>query len=130
MKPTLNFGHLCDMAFFSQEGKLNVIGVFKVIGVRQLPVVHPRLSIVLNLTLSEPAKLKVQILKRETGETIAKLEAQLEQNKKDDKEREVNFVSDFNNVKFEEEGEYKVEVWIDDEIFETIPFFVKLASQK
>lgn len=128
MSPKLNFVHLCDTAFFSQEGKLNVIGIFKVIGTRQLPVVHPKLSVVLNLTLSKPAKLKLQILKRETGETIAKLEAKLEQKNENEHEKEINFISDFNSIKFEENGEYRVEIWIDDELIEVIPFFVQLAQ--
>jgi hypothetical protein len=33
-------------------------------------------------------------------------------------------VSDFNNVKFEEVGDYRVEIWVGDELLETIPFSV------
>lgn len=126
--PVIHFAHLCDTAFFSREGKLNIIGMFKIIGVRKLPSLHPKLSIALSCALHEPSKMKIQILKKETGETIAKLEADL--NHKDEKTKEVVFVSDFNNVKFEEEGLYHTEIWMNHQLVETIPFEVRLAKEK
>ncbi len=130
-KPHINFVHLCDSAFFSQEGKLNVIGVFKAIGTGKFPVLHPKMAVVLDVNISESTKLKIQILKKETGETIAKLEGKLDRKGDDSKSKEICFVSDFNNVKFEEPGEYRVEIWIGDELLQTVPFSVnKVGSAK
>ncbi len=123
-KPHINFVHLCDSAFFSQEGKLNVIGMFKTIGTAKFPTNHPKMAIVLDVNISESTKLKIQILQKKTGETIAKLEGKLDRKGDREKEKEMCFISDFNNVKFEEEGEYRVEIWIGDELLQTLPFSV------
>ncbi len=123
-KPHINFIHLCDTAFFSQEGKLNIIGMFKAIGTTKFPTVHPKMAIVLDVNISESTKLKIQVLKKETGETIAKLEGNLDRKGDAKGSKEMCFISDFNNMKFEEPGEYLVEVWIGDELFENIPFHV------
>jgi hypothetical protein len=123
-KPHINFVHLCDSAFFSQEGKLNIIGMFKTIGAAKFPTNHPKMAIVLDVKVSESTKLKIQILKKETGETIAKLEGKLDRKDNVKGEKEMCFISDFNNVKFESSGEYRVEIWIGDELMEIIPFAV------
>lgn len=131
IKPHINFVHLCDSAFFSQEGKLNIIGMFKTINTGKFPTIHPKMAIVLDVNISTSTKLKIQILKKETGETIAKLEGKL--NRKGDikKEKEMCFISDFNNVKFEGSGHYRVEIWIGDELLQTIPFTVnKVGNPK
>ena len=122
--PLINFVHLCDSAFFSQEGKLNLIGIFKMINVANLPASHPKMTIVLDVNIEKSMKLKIQILKKETGETIAKLEGKLDRKGEEKGEKEMCFISDFNNVKFEETGEYRVEIWIGDELCEIIPFSV------
>ena len=123
-KPHINFVHLCDSEFFSQEGKLNIIGMFKTIGAAKFPTNHPKMAIVLDVKVSESTKLKIQILKKETGETIAKLEGKLDRKDNVKGEKEMCFISDFNNVKFESSGEYRVEIWIGDELMEIIPFAV------
>ena len=112
--PLINFVHLCDSAFFSQEGKLNIIGMFKTIGVAKLPATHPKLTIVLDVNIAKSMKLKIQILKKDTGETIAKLEGKLDRKGEGKNEKEMCFVSDFNNVKFEEFGDYRFEILVGD----------------
>src|SRR3712207_239550 len=43
------FALLADGANLSQEGKLNILGVFDAVHVAQLPTVHPRAHLVLRL---------------------------------------------------------------------------------
>ena len=128
-KPIINFVHLCDTAFFSQDGKLNVIGMFKTINAGKFPAFHPKLSVVLDVNITESTKLKIQILKKDTGETIAKIEGNLDKKNDSQKEHEMCFISDFNNVKFEEPGSYRVEIWIGDELLATRPFVVNLLKE-
>jgi len=128
--PKLNFAHLCDSAFLSQEGKLNVIGIFKVINTAKLPIIHPKMTCVVNLTISEKSILKIQILKTETREVLSKIETKLDSKNKEGAFVEVGFINDFNNVKFEEAGEHYFEIWLNDEIVDAIPFTVNLISKK
>ena len=43
------FALLADAANLSQEGKLNILGVFDAVQVQQLPAVHPRANLVIRL---------------------------------------------------------------------------------
>lgn len=45
----VSFALLADAANLSQEGKLNVLGVFDAVQVANLPAVHPRASLVVHL---------------------------------------------------------------------------------
>ncbi|HUO51148.1 MAG TPA: hypothetical protein VMT93_01400 [Gemmatimonadaceae bacterium] len=45
----LSFALLCDAANLSQEGKLNILGVFDALQVTQFPSVHPRANLVVRL---------------------------------------------------------------------------------
>lgn len=44
----LNFIHVCDTAFLSQDNKLNIIGIFETILTPSFPAKHSRLTIVAN----------------------------------------------------------------------------------
>lgn len=96
---------------------------------------HPKIGCVLNFTVESPEHLiKIQILKKESHEVIAKLEGRLNnpiQHPITDQpgRTEVGFISDFNNIKFEEVGSYKIEIWLDNELFHTLPFHIELLSK-
>jgi len=123
----INFIHICNYAFLSQDGKLNVIGIFKQINARKFPYIHPKISVVTNITINEDIKLKIQILKKEAMEIVSKIEANLNAPKEaKGKKVEVGFISDFNMVKFESVGDYLLEVWVNDTLEKTISFRLNL----
>lgn len=125
--PRLNFVHLCDTAFLSQDGKLNVIGILKKIILPKFPTTYPKMMAVVNVQMKEPVKLKIQILKKEAREVVTKVEADIG-NKNVEKEHEVGFLADFQNVKFENPGHYLLETWINDEMVDIHPFVVLQAK--
>jgi hypothetical protein len=45
----VSFALFADAANISQEGKLNILGVFDALHVQQLPAVHPRATMVVRL---------------------------------------------------------------------------------
>ena len=45
----VNFALFADAANISQEGKLNILGIFDAVQVAQLPALHPRSTFVLRL---------------------------------------------------------------------------------
>ena len=127
--PHLNFVHLCENAFLSQDGKLSVIGILKKIILPKFPITYPKMMAVVNVQMQKPVKLKIQILKQEAREVITKVEANIG-NKDLEKEHEVGFLADFQNVKFEKPGPYLLEIWIDDELKDTQNFVVLQAQIK
>lgn len=128
--PHLNFVHLCDNAFLSQDGKLNIIGILKKIILPKFPTTYPKMMAVVNVRMKQPVKIKIQILKQEAREVVTKVEAHIGRNKDLTKEHEVGFLADFQNVKFETPGTFLLEVWIDDELKDTQNFVVLLAQTR
>ncbi len=126
----VNFAHLCDMAFFSKDEKLNIIGIFKNINTKVLPFAYPKMTFAVSLFTDEIQNFKAQILKKDTNEVISKIEASPREIKKLKKVTEINFLNDFINTKFEEEGEYFLEVWFGKKILTKIPFSIRLIRKK
>ncbi len=127
--PRLNFVHLCDTAFLSQDGKLNIIGILKKIILPKFPTTYPKMMAVVNVQMKQPVKLKIQILKKEAREVVTKVEADIG-NKNVEKEHEVGFLADFQNVKFENPGPYLLETWLNDEMVDVQHFVVLQAQTK
>lgn len=124
----LNFAHICDLAFFSKDEKLNIIGLFKNISTSQFPFFQPKITFVINLTTDEMKGFKAQILKKETGEVLQKIEALPQNFKKLEKTTEINFINEFVNTKFEEAGDYFLEVWFGNKVITKVPFLVSLIK--
>lgn len=128
-KPLINFAHICDMAFLSQDGKLNIIGVFRNIKAQKIPFVYPRFTCALNMSIQETSRLKIQILNQESRELLSKMEGTLTPQKNEGKLLEVGFIGDFQNIRFEKAGTYDLEIWINDELIQTLSFFIQSAPQ-
>ena len=125
----LNFVHLCDNAFLSAEGKLNLIGIFKNISVVKFPASHPTMTVVVNITVDKEIALKIRLQKKKAKEPISTIETKLTPPEKDN--IEIGFIANFNNIKFEESGEYEVEILIDNKPLEenVVPFTVQKVQK-
>lgn len=115
----LNFAHLCDMAFLSREGKLNVIGIFESIHAKQFPVKVPKMSLVINVKLDTGKHhFKIRMLKENSQDEIVKIEGDIDAKNTGN----VGFINEIINTNFPEEGNYNVEIWIDDEPIKKLEF--------
>ncbi len=123
-KIELNFAHLCDTAFLSQTGRLNIINIIEYINVEKLPNVYPRLTLVINADLPKGKhKIKIRIVRQIDKHEVTKLE----QNLPSKGEATVGMVSQIMNIKFDEEGKYGIEIWIDDEPMKQLDLAVRLV---
>lgn len=121
----LNFLHLCDTAFFSQEGKLNVIGVFDRMTAKDFPAIS---SFCLALGISGNKgdfKLKVEIVHSETNEKILEVKKDSIEIKEDG--GSANFVAKLLGVSFKRDGKYLIKVYINEKPLENDHF---LAFEK
>lgn len=121
----LNYAHLCDLAFLSQGGKANVIGIFKVIYSNQFPAIHPKFSVITSLTLDNligKHQQNLKIVEEEDGKKIGPIiDFNFEVN---NKKQEVNLISDIVNIAFEKPGKYSLKIILDNKEIYTIPFEV------
>lgn len=108
--PKLNFAHVCENAFTSSDGKLNVIGIFNQINALNFPAIHPRLMIVTSVA-GEARKYSESIeIVSPKGDVIARAGNPIEIFKDGGS---ANFIADFVGIVFPEEGTYKIRIKID-----------------
>jgi len=123
----LNFAHICDMAFLSREGKVNIIGIFKIIYSSKFPSTHPKFSVVTSLTVENERigehKEYIKIIRKKDNKEIGpNLEASL---KVISEKQELNFIGDIIGIRFEEPGDYIIKIFFDEKEVCSIPLLVK-----
>ena len=109
----INFLHICENAFFAEDKKLNIIGIFDSIYAKGFPAIHSRFSIALNVTGKiYDKKIIIEIMSPE-GILITSWPLK---NVKLGNEPKTNLVLNFIGVRFPKPGNYKIILKIDDEI--------------
>ncbi len=122
IEPTLLFSILCDDVRREDNGKFMLIGLFETIGAASFPVMHPALF-VMNCWCSGVGDFtqKTRIVAPGNTKLI------------EDKETEFNLtsikakhriVARFNNIRFNDPGEYAVEVLLNDQLKVRYPLVI------
>ncbi len=121
---------LCDCATDTQ-GKLNVLGAFDRLYVRQMPCVHPACAVAARIRFSRVEqgehKIKLSIMD-EDGNTIGPktLGGNVNVNFKESAETMVmNFVLHFQQLKFEKYGQYQIDLALDGRCEASLPLYIK-----
>jgi len=116
---TLNFIHLCDEANFTQDGKLNLTGIFDVINAIEVPSILPKAKLVANFSIhgqrSSEIPLVVEIINKQTQEAMLKTDSiimKIDTNNPA-QNASVGIMLDILNVTFAREGTYEVRVVVD-----------------
>lgn len=120
---------IADAATDSQ-GKINVLGAFDTIYAKQIPVVHPALSIVIRLRLHPDEAgehdLQISIKNNQNDDIVPPLIGKFGVNPdRKDKEVRANIILHMQTIEFREYGELWVHLTIDGDLFSTIPFYVE-----
>lgn len=111
----LNYVHVCDYASFSDNGKINILGIFESIMAKKLPAIHPQMFIVSNISIGDNGNHEkvIKILSQDNIE-ISKLNFQLNNIKIPTGKKYLEFgvMGQMNGVKFDNYGTYKIQVLI------------------
>jgi len=120
---------VCDSVYRDEgSGKAALVGLFNNITVRDLPTVHPRLAVFASVTgLRESSHAKLEIVEAETGNAIASAAGPFPPGATPLMVADLTFV--IANVKFENEGLYNVQFWVNDYLLMCRPFRVKVLAQ-
>ncbi len=122
----VNFIHVCDTAFLSTSGNLNIIGIFESIFAPNLPVIHPRITIVANIEGEiGPHDFGVKIIDKQ-GKVINELRGNFVLDRLN---RKFGIISAINSIRFEKEGVYSIELIIDSAKIGETEFEVRLVGQ-
>jgi len=108
----INFLHICENAFFSDDKKLNIINIFDIINVSNVPAIHPKFSIALGLSGDiTKHQLFIEILSPNKTKIIRSEYKGI----KEDMKNKTNLVLNFVGIIFKELGEYKILLKIEEE---------------
>lgn len=120
---------LCDSIYRDETtGKTALVGLFNNISARELPMVHPRLSIFASITgLRENSHVKLEIVEAETGESVASANGPMPPGANPLTVADMSFV--IGNIEFTNQGLYYVQFWVNDHLLFCRPFRVKLTVQ-
>lgn len=116
---------LCD---FAQDagGKLTIVGTFDQISSASFPIVHPSCSLACRLRFSEKEKgthhFKLRLIDSKGGEIIPAIEGNINVGMPANNQyAAINIVGNLNQLKFEKEGRYSFELYLDDEWITGLP---------
>ena len=120
---------LADGANISQEGKLNILGIFDRVNAKSLPVVHPQMQLVLTIEADRAEaerehKFEIQLIDSD-GARLFGIEGQMKFAAPPPGERiKINHTTQLNNVKFERFGTYEFKILINNEVRKSVPLTV------
>lgn len=110
----LHFVHICEMAFFAEDKKLNVVGVFNEIMAPGFPAVQPRFTIVTGISADTGAHSEIIEIQSPAGEVITQTkEAEINVN---NTSQRGHFIANFLNTSFPAPGKYKIVIKVDGEV--------------
>jgi hypothetical protein len=126
---------LADYANVSQEGKLNVMGVFNRIWAKKFPAVHPEMRLVFRLEagLAERGTdkvIEVKLLDAD-AKVLQHLKGQFTVPAESPRPTiEIAQVLTFATVRFEKPGDYAFHILVGGDEKKTVPFFVEQLPEE
>lgn len=120
---------LCDAAT-DYSGKLNILGTFDTIITRELPAVHPQCAVALRLAFSRIEeghhKVRMNFVNEDGKFVMPSIDMPVDVNIPQDVNFLVrNFVITIQQLKFENPGQYSIDVAIDGRQETSIPLLVR-----
>ena len=120
---------LADYANVTAEGKLNILGTFDHIAVSRLPAVHPHMHLILRLEAKSAEKDRLHTvdirLHDPDGKTVFDLKGEMTPRGGGPGESvATNQIIGINNLALEQEGEYTIAVFIDNDLKTELPLTV------
>ena len=115
MLPDLQSSLLCDDVRQERNGKFILIGLFDIVGVPKFPVVFQRICVVNRWCCGQGEFFQKSKIIQPDGNTVL-VEGKEVRVKLHDSEATATSVEFFMNVKFETEGTYWIEIFLDGDL--------------
>ena len=123
---TIPFAVIADGANVSQEGKLNILGIFQNIGASTVPATHPQISLILTFQgerrdANSEHPIKIQMVSAD-GEVMMNIEASLRFNMPPSGEHSAlaHQIFQFANITFPRFGTYDLNIFVNNEVRKTV----------
>lgn len=129
----VNLAVLADYANITREGKPNIMGIFDVIHAQNFPITHPQMQLVMifEATIAERGrtkKVEIQLMDAD-GKKVFTLGAEVTIGQvKPGELFHLNHILTINNLRFENPGDYRFDIFIDGQPEKEIPLKVVKRS--
>ena len=130
--PAINWAFLCDYASLDAAGKAYIIGIFEHIHVPSLPRRWPQLYVAMEIQTAGKEDFKISaMISAPSGKAASKKIVIPFNAKRFGSRARKGFVSfAFFNTVFEEEGEYHIQLYLNDTFIHHLPLRVRLRPKK
>ena len=120
---------LCDCAT-DQRGKLNVLGAFDSIYARKIPTVHPACTVATRIRFERieegDHKVSIAVIDQDGKAIVPRLNGNISvRARPDGGSSVVNLILNLQRLKFENYGEYRIDLAIDGKVEASLPFSVR-----
>ena len=120
---------LCDCAT-DQRGKLKVLGAFDSIYARKMPTVHPACTVAARIRFEKieqgEHKVRIDVIDQDGRPIVPRLNGNISVRARDDVGSSVvNLILNLQRSKFENYGEYRIDLAIDGKVEGSLPFSVR-----
>ncbi len=125
---------LADGANISQEGKLNILGVFERISTQSVPAAHPQMQLVMILEADrgdadKDHRMEIELMD-EDGNKLLAIGGSLKFSAPPPGEQiKINHAIQLNNLHFEKFGTYEFKILINNEVRKSVPLTITKARQ-
>ena len=125
---------LCDCAT-DQRGKLNVLGAFDSIYARKMPTVHPACTVAARIRFEKieqgDHKVRIDVIDQDGRPIVPRLNGNISVRAREDVGSSVvNLILNLQRLKFENYGEYRIDLAIDGKVEGSLPFSVREAPPR
>jgi hypothetical protein len=126
---------LCDAAT-DYHGKLNILGTFDAIWVKQLPAVHPQCAVVLRVRFSKIEEgghsVRINIVDEDGKAVVPPLEAGVNIQFRETQFTSIstNMILNLQGLKFHTYGEYSIDLAVDGRHEASLPLYVHRMQGK
>ena len=120
---------LCDCAT-DQRGKLNVLGAFDSIYAKKTPIVHPACTVATRIRFERieegEHKVSIAVIDEDGKAIVPRLDGNISvRARPDGGSSVVNLILNLQRLKFENYGEYRIDLAIDGKVEGSLPFSVR-----
>ncbi|MCH7683415.1 MAG: hypothetical protein IIB35_06870 [Gemmatimonadetes bacterium] len=129
-----DFGLVCDYAYSGDNGKLFILGEFRYIRAFEFPATHPKMSLVFRITGYKNEglehKLKLMLVDADGNDVLPQLSKGEGPIRFGDSgpasvgRIQAQVTMELGGIKFEHEGDYRFDIFIDGQRLDGVPFHV------
>lgn len=123
---------VADYANVSQEGKLNIMGIFDQIFADSVPALHPQMQLIVTIVADrgeadKDHSIMIELIDADNTSKLARIEGAVRFGKPPSGEDiRINHILQLNNIAFTKYGEYSFKIHVDGKVIKSLP--IKLAK--